>query len=58
MPIYEYICSACDTRFEELVRNADQVIACPTCQGADLQKAFSVFGVTGEAAPKPPAGGG
>ena len=28
MPIYEYACMECESHFEELVRNAEQAVAC------------------------------
>jgi putative FmdB family regulatory protein len=50
MPIYEYRCRACDERFEELVRNPDVVVPCPTCGGRDAERLLSVFaGVGGSA---------
>jgi putative FmdB family regulatory protein len=33
MPIYEYICDDCQTRFEKIVFNKTQEIACPQCAG-------------------------
>ena len=31
VPIYEYACMECEQHFEELVRNEQQAIACPSC---------------------------
>ena len=33
MPIYEYLCESCDTKFEKLVRRAEDVLesGCPKC---------------------------
>src|SRR5437867_7894121 len=31
MPIYEYVCMECESHFEELVRNGEQV-SCPDCE--------------------------
>jgi putative FmdB family regulatory protein len=44
MPIYEYTCSTCDHRFEELV-SADgrTLVACPACASSDVTKLFSRF---------------
>jgi putative FmdB family regulatory protein len=44
MPIYEYTCSACDHRFEELV-SADgrTLVACPQCSSPEVTKLFSTF---------------
>ncbi|MHB8894038.1 MAG: FmdB family zinc ribbon protein [Candidatus Geothermincolia bacterium] len=44
MPIYEYKCKGCGTRFEQLVRG-DEKVVCPKCGKGKLDKLFSVFGV-------------
>jgi putative FmdB family regulatory protein len=55
MPIYEYRCMACDERFEELVRNPDVAVACPSCGGAGAERLLSVFaGVGGSRTPAAP----
>ena len=41
MPIYEYLCNDCGTRFEELVRG-DEKPACSGCGGGRLTKLLSV----------------
>lgn len=41
MPIYEYVCSDCRSKFELLVRNSEQV-RCTTCGGTRLEKLLSV----------------
>ena len=43
MPIYEYICDDCDTRFERIVINKQQEIACPKCAGRKNSIQLSVF---------------
>ena len=43
MPIYEYICDSCDTRFEKIVINKQQEIACPKCAGKKATIQLSVF---------------
>ena len=45
MPIYEYACMECESHFEELVRNAEQAVACPEC-GAGNVLTRIVSGVT------------
>jgi putative FmdB family regulatory protein len=47
MPIYEYACMECEEHFEELVRNAEQVVACPSCGAAKVLRQFSVFATVG-----------
>lgn len=44
MPIYEFRCKACDTRFETLVRHGDDV-ACSHCGSHELQKLISVHAI-------------
>ena len=41
MPIFEYVCSACNHRFEALVRSS-AAIACPSCKSTSLEKQVSV----------------
>ncbi len=45
MPIYEYICPKCDTRFDALrpMSQADAPIACPRCSEQNACRAVSVF---------------
>jgi putative FmdB family regulatory protein len=55
MPIYEYECAACATRFEELVRGPDAAVACPDCGGGEVQRLLSTFaGVGPSGAPAMP----
>ena len=49
MPIFDYQCSACDARFETLVRS-DTKVACPSCESTKVTKLLSV--------PAAPAGAG
>lgn len=53
MPIYEFECLDCRTRFEELVRRATDLpeVRCPACDGAELQRLMSApaAGGSGEA---------
>jgi putative FmdB family regulatory protein len=43
MPIYEYVCDSCDTRFEKIVINKQQEIACPKCASKKATLQLSVF---------------
>jgi len=48
MPIFEYECSACGERFEQLVRSAQETgtaVACPRCGGQNLRQLQSLFAV-------------
>ena len=49
MPIYEYACMECESHFEELVRNAEQAVACPECGAGNVLKQLSSFSVAGVA---------
>jgi putative FmdB family regulatory protein len=44
MPIYEYVCQACDHEFEALVYGSDKP-ECPKCHGKKLSPQLSVFAV-------------
>jgi putative FmdB family regulatory protein len=55
MPIYEYACMECESHFEELVRNAEQAVACPDCGAANVLRQLSAFAVVG-ASSKPTFG--
>jgi putative FmdB family regulatory protein len=43
VPIYEYICDDCETRFERIVINKQQEIACPKCASKKNTIQLSVF---------------
>ena len=43
MPIYEYVCEDCETRFERVVINKQQEIACPKCASKKASVQLSVF---------------
>ena len=44
MPIYEYACQKCGNEFELLVLK-DTKVACPSCQGEELERLLSGFAV-------------
>jgi putative FmdB family regulatory protein len=50
MPIYEYACNGCGSRFEKLVRRFAEEVSCPGCQSASVEKQLSVFAVGAPAA--------
>lgn len=43
MPIYEYVCPACDLTFEALIlRRSDEAeVACPTCKAPRVSRVLS-----------------
>jgi len=43
MPIFEYVCDDCGTKFEKLVRRDADKIACPKCGESHLTTALSTF---------------
>ena len=45
MPIYEYSCDDCGTKFEKLVRRAADVpeLECPSCGQKHLKQELSTF---------------
>lgn len=45
MPLYEYKCSNCDTKFEVLHKSATQTNeeTCPSCNSVQIRKLFSSF---------------
>lgn len=60
MPIFEYLCDDCGTKFEKLVRNGDRVL-CPGCGEQHLTQQLSTFaahanGKSSEAMPSCPGG--
>jgi putative FmdB family regulatory protein len=65
MPIYEYRCEDCGTKFEKLVRRTAEAGAmeCPSCGKSHLQQELSVFaahangGTKRSAGPACPSGG-
>ena len=59
MPIFEYLCDDCGTKFEKLVRNGEKVL-CPSCGEARLTTQFSTFAAhaNGKPAEMPSCPGG
>ncbi len=49
MPLYEYKCSDCETKFDALrdMSEADAPIACPHCGSEETQRAVSLFSAIG-----------
>ena len=43
MPIYEYVCNDCQTRYERIVMFAQQEIECPKCASKRHTLRLSVF---------------
>lgn len=48
MPILEFYCPSCDSRFEKLVLGSlPPDFACPKCAGKEVRRVFSRFAATG-----------
>lgn len=49
MPIFEYHCNACETKFEVLQRTneVNKSLKCPECGQQDTKKRFSAFAAMG-----------
>lgn len=43
MPIYEYVCEHCGTKYEKIVLSKAQEIACPNCESTKNKLQLSVF---------------
>lgn len=44
MPIYEYACSTCGHRFEQLMRIGADAPPCPACSATDVRRLISSSG--------------
>ena len=49
MPLYEYKCAECETRFDALrsMADADATIACPKCGSENTGRMISLFSAIG-----------
>jgi putative FmdB family regulatory protein len=48
MPLYEYVCKDCDTRFDALVKSAQaDEVRCDTCSGGNVRRLISSFATVG-----------
>jgi putative FmdB family regulatory protein len=59
MPLYEFICTKCETDFESLARssNWEGSVACPHCGSKKLTKKLSVFAAQAGSKPSTAAPG-
>lgn len=49
MPIYEFLCKACNLEFEQLVLpQSTSAPACPECSSTDLERLLSQFAVSSD----------
>jgi putative FmdB family regulatory protein len=51
MPIFEYTCDDCGTKFEKLVRRSAEAstVACPSCGQDHLKQEYSTFSAHAQA---------
>ena len=47
MPIFEYRCQACGTKFEKILTSPSAEAACKACGSRRVEKLLSVFAVAG-----------
>jgi putative FmdB family regulatory protein len=54
MPIYEYRCQDCGTKFEKLVRRSTETaeLECPSCGQRHLNQELSTFAAHANGSPK------
>jgi len=54
MPIYEYACKSCNTKFDQLAKSMsnETAIPCPKCGSRQTSRALSLFAVGAEGASK------
>jgi len=52
MPIFEYLCEDCGTKFEKLLRRVDDATECPKCGEKHLSAQYSTFSAHANGAPK------
>ena len=45
MPLFEYICAQCGTKFEKIVRTHTSSVECVGCNSAKVERQLSVFAV-------------
>jgi putative FmdB family regulatory protein len=56
MPLHEYLCHACDGRFEAITSSAKaDSVACPLCQSAETRRLISVIAGIGRGSSSGPA---
>ncbi|HEV2378243.1 MAG TPA: zinc ribbon domain-containing protein [Terriglobia bacterium] len=47
MPIFEYRCRDCGSKFEKLLLSQAEPVRCQRCQSSELERLLSVFAVSG-----------
>ena len=59
MPIYEYKCEQCGSRYEQMRRmtDADRDLECPECKSTAIKRQLSAFATSTSSSSAVPAGG-
>ncbi|MFZ5979345.1 MAG: FmdB family zinc ribbon protein [Candidatus Zixiibacteriota bacterium] len=57
MPMYEYQCTECGFKFDELVKSSDETVPCPKCQSEKTFRLISMFSAQGTSSPAGSGGG-
>lgn len=52
MPLYDYVCRACDERFEVLAAFADPAPPCPACAAKGAERRLTGFQLGGRGRPR------
>jgi putative FmdB family regulatory protein len=47
VPLYEYECKDCQSKFEKLIFNKETEVVCPACGGPEVNQLLSTFAVGG-----------
>lgn len=58
MPIFEYRCEECGSKFEKLVRGQVTAVECPSCGQDKVKQELSTFAAHSGGAKSQPMGGG
>ena len=45
MPLFEYVCGECGTKFEKIVRTHTASVECVNCKSVKIERQLSVFAV-------------
>ena len=47
MPLFEYECRKCHTRFEKLIFDRSETVSCRSCGSEEITQLLSTFAVSG-----------